>query len=500
MQHYEFIQWAAALTGLLFWFAFGAICGSFINVLVYRLPKGLDVVSPPSACPACGTRLTWRENIPILGWLALRGRCRFCRSPISPEYPLVEVFVATLFGAMWAVWFMDPSPGPLVGIRPAVWRPDFAVEGIGRMWPMWLIVLSLAGSLIASTLIDARTFTIPLVLPWFATAVGVIGHPAHALWIELTGGTRIMPFAWTIPFRPGGGVGLALGGALGVGIAFLLLRMRILPPSFADYAEWEASATAPRPDAAEADGAATAVQPGPVSFSTILSRTLLLTGPAIALMLLGFTLGMQLGNPLGWTSLGTGIGLIAGIILRRIATERDGPSSDEPIWTHYPHGRREMAKELLYVLPTCVLAAVGWWLSRPAGPLGTLTIEAPLWLHALSGSLLGFLVGGGIVWVFRIGGTLALGKEAMGLGDVHLMAGVGACLGWMDPLLAFFTAPFLGIGWAMLSVVFRQVFHRRGTALPYGPHLAAATLMVLILKPLYELALSTIMGRPVNIP
>jgi hypothetical protein len=52
----------------------------------------------------------------------------------------------------------------------------------------------------------------------------------------------------------------------------------------------------------------------------------------------------------------------------------------------------------------------------------------------------------------------------------------------------------------MLSVVFRQVFHRRGTALPYGPHLAAATLMVLILKPLYELALSTIMGRPVNIP
>jgi prepilin signal peptidase PulO-like enzyme (type II secretory pathway) len=67
-------------------------------------------------------------------------------------------------------------------------------------------------------------------------------------------------------------------------------------------------------------------------------------------------------------------------------------------------------------------------------------------------------------------------------------------------LLAFFTAPFLGIGWAVLSVLFRQVFHRKGTALPYGPHLATATMMVILFKPAFEQALSTILSRSVNIP
>lgn len=502
MDSLALIQWSAALTALLFWTSFGAICGSFINVLVYRLPRGLNVVTPPSACPACGTRLRWFDNVPVLGWIALGGKCRYCRTPISAEYPIVELVVAILFGGMWALWFMHPSLVDLIGIRQALWRPDFAVEGIARMWPMYLVMLALVGSLVAATLIDARTFTIPLVIPWFATAVGLIAHPIHAAWIQNTGGLMLNAHAWTIPFRPAGGVGLALGGGLGIVISIILLRLRILPQSFADYSEWEAKALEREKNAANsADAAKPAIVPTATSVRTLLTRTLLLTGPAIAFMFAGFTLGLAHNRVLGYTSMGAGIGIILGLILRRIVPD-GGPdsASDEPIWSFYPHTRREIWKELAFCLPCCLIGLLGWWLTRPAGPLGTMTNLAPLWLHAFSGSLLGFLVGGGIVWVFRIGGSLALGKEAMGLGDVHLMASVGACLGWIDPLLAFFTAPFLGIGWAVLSVFFRQFFHRKGTALPYGPHLATATIMLILFKPAFEAALSVIMGRAVNIP
>src|SRR5215210_2878619 len=106
MPGYVLLQWLAALNGLLFVFALGAVCGSFINVVVYRVPRGLGIVSPSSSCPACGTFLTWRENFPILGWLWLRGKCRFCRSRVSAEYPIVETIVALLFAAVYVLWFM----------------------------------------------------------------------------------------------------------------------------------------------------------------------------------------------------------------------------------------------------------------------------------------------------------------------------------------------------------------------------------------------------------
>ncbi|MBW4491802.1 MAG: prepilin peptidase [Oscillatoria princeps RMCB-10] len=78
-------------------FALGASIGSFLNVVVYRLPAGLSLLWPPSRCPKCLNRLGARENVPVFGWLCLRGRCRHCRSPISPRYPLVEAATGTLF-------------------------------------------------------------------------------------------------------------------------------------------------------------------------------------------------------------------------------------------------------------------------------------------------------------------------------------------------------------------------------------------------------------------
>lgn len=71
-------------------FFFGASVGSFLNVCIYRIPEGRSIVSPPSACPRCGSRIRWHDNVPVLGWILLKGRCRDCGSPISPRYPLVE--------------------------------------------------------------------------------------------------------------------------------------------------------------------------------------------------------------------------------------------------------------------------------------------------------------------------------------------------------------------------------------------------------------------------
>jgi leader peptidase (prepilin peptidase)/N-methyltransferase len=77
--------------------AFGAVLGSFLNVCIHRLPKGASVVVPPSACPRCGTRIRPYDNVPVLGWFWLRGRCRSCREPISPRYPIVEALTAGVF-------------------------------------------------------------------------------------------------------------------------------------------------------------------------------------------------------------------------------------------------------------------------------------------------------------------------------------------------------------------------------------------------------------------
>ncbi|MGH9511867.1 MAG: prepilin peptidase [Terriglobales bacterium] len=82
-------------------FAFGLAFGSFLNVCIYRLPRGLSVVQPRSACPDCETPISFYDNIPVLSWLILRGRCRNCKTPISPRYLAVELLTAAMFLACY---------------------------------------------------------------------------------------------------------------------------------------------------------------------------------------------------------------------------------------------------------------------------------------------------------------------------------------------------------------------------------------------------------------
>jgi leader peptidase (prepilin peptidase)/N-methyltransferase len=93
----------------------GLLIGSFLNVVAYRVPVGVSVLRPPSACPACGQEIRARDNIPVIGWFLVRGRCRDCGASISFRYPLVEaatagLFAATIVGTSWTLpaylWFV----------------------------------------------------------------------------------------------------------------------------------------------------------------------------------------------------------------------------------------------------------------------------------------------------------------------------------------------------------------------------------------------------------
>ena len=102
----------------------GLIAGSFLNVVAYRVPRGLSVVRPRSACPGCGHEIRSRDNVPVLSWLLLRGRCRDCGSGISMRYPLVEAGTAAAFAAAGAAARgVLGAPRLLVGGRGGH-RPD----------------------------------------------------------------------------------------------------------------------------------------------------------------------------------------------------------------------------------------------------------------------------------------------------------------------------------------------------------------------------------------
>ena len=92
-----------------FAFALGAMVGSFLNVVIHRYPIEESIVFPPSRCPACRARIRWFDNVPILAWLWLRGRCRDCRATISPRYPLVELANALFYLAIYL--HTGPTPG-----------------------------------------------------------------------------------------------------------------------------------------------------------------------------------------------------------------------------------------------------------------------------------------------------------------------------------------------------------------------------------------------------
>jgi len=330
---------------VLFVFTLGSIIGSLLNVCIYRLPREEEfwlafksLLYPPSHCPRCKRQIPFYDNVPIFGWLLLRGRCRGCQGRISARYPLIELLTALLFVAVYCAEIPDWWALPRASSIYHIYGPEAAGE--------WLTPLALA----------------------------------H----------------WRYAFH------MVLVVALIVA-TFIDIDLRVIPDT--------------------------------------------VTLPAMAVGILGNTL------------IGPGL-----VYLVPVWYQTQGMQSTLPL---------EVQRFVLSLSPPPALPA---WFAEWMHYVGV-----PMWMkahplaHGLAVAVAGILVGGGTIWGVRIAGYWGLKKEAMGFGDVVLLAMIGSYIGWQGSLGVFFFAPLCALVAVLISLLFR--FERE---IPYGPYLSVATLIVLL--------------------
>ena len=183
----------------------GLLIGSFLNVVVWRVPRGESVVSPPSACPSCDTAIRPRDNVPVAGWLLLKGKCRDCDTAISPRYPLVELTTGVLFAVMALRFGLDP-------VLPAY---------------LYLAAVGLALALID---LDCKRLPDALTLPSYPVAAVLLGVAAlfgsdsGSFVRALLGGAAMYAVYFALCFAYPAGMGFGdvkLAGVLGMYTAWL---------------------------------------------------------------------------------------------------------------------------------------------------------------------------------------------------------------------------------------------------------------------------------------
>jgi leader peptidase (prepilin peptidase)/N-methyltransferase len=384
------------------WFAFsfavGACVGSFLNVVIYRLPRDKSLVVPPSSCPACGKHIRFYDNIPLISWLFLAGKCRYCKARISPRYFVIELLTALVFVGIFMLYFRS-------GLRTGI--PPFPAGG----WFLYLVSVILLSALIAASAIDLEMWIIPLSICWFATVVGLFASALAPLFIHPAAIRHyfLMPTtADLILVNQTTVASLSAGAAVGLGLALILLATGVIKRSY--------------------------------DFS-------------------------RLKNP----------------------PEKPQLQSGDEF-----NDRVEVCREIVFLLPIIVCALAAHWLVNrfPASQQWWLVFSQRPVIAGLLGSLAGYFVGCGIVWATRILGTLAFGREAMGLGDVHLMGAAGAVIGPLFVVVAFFIAPFFGLVWAG-----SQMFFKKTRQIPYGPFLSMGILAVMMLHDRIMAYLSVVFYR-----
>ena len=359
-----------------FIFALGSCVGSFLNVVIYRVPIGKSIVTPPSSCPKCGKNIQFYDNIPIISWLVLGGRCRYCKAAISARYIAIEMLTGLLFISLFYLYFYARVRA---GLSP--------LEG---GWYIYFLHLILLSALIAASAIDLELWIIPISICWFVTIIGVVGSAIGVYVIK----PAIISQFHLLPYASAETASLAAGGGIGLIIAWLLLIKGYIKRSY----EMQES----------------------------------------------------------------------------VSTSKDTKTQIEE---QQFNDRAEIYKEIVFLLPiiVCSLAAYlitkhtpihNWWLNFAKIPL----------IAAFLGSLWGYFIGCGVVWATRIFGTLGFGKEAMGLGDVHLMGAAGAVVGPVIATVGFFAAPFFGLAWFAFQRFFKKILQ-----IPYGPFLSLGIFTVMIL-------------------
>jgi leader peptidase (prepilin peptidase)/N-methyltransferase len=374
-----------------FIFAFGCCIGSFLNVVIYRLPRDKSLITPPSACPSCGRQIRFDDNIPLVSWLFLGRKCRYCKASISPRYFVIELLTGLVFLGLFILYFQ-------FNLRDGI-RLD-----TGGGWFIYLLHIIMLATFIAASAIDLERWIIPLSTCWFVTAAGFIGSAVGVYIIDpaLIRAHSLLPSA-----TPDTGA-LAVGATAGLVISLVLLMSGLLKRSY-ESEDSENSQNTMEENFDESNDTASKLE--------------------------------------------------------------------EPAEQQFNH-RLEACREIVFLLPIIICSAGCFWIVKEFAAVGTWWedfSQHPA-IAGLLGSVWGYFVGCGIVWSIRIFGTLGFGKEAMGLGDVHLMGAAGAVIGPVYVVVAFFVAPFFGLTWAGFQMFFKKI-----KQIPYGPFLSLGIFVVIIL-------------------
>jgi leader peptidase (prepilin peptidase)/N-methyltransferase len=200
---------------------FGLLIGSFLNVVIYRLPAGGSISTPASACTRCGSRIRPWDNVPVLSWLVLGGKCRDCRAPISARYPLVELATGVFFAAVtWWMVSAAPITAGAAGVEIAAW-------GVTLVAFLYLCAIS-----VALAMIDVDTHTLPnrIIYPAYLVsgsllpAAALLSGAPERLIGSIVGGAALFALYLTLALIRPGAMGLGdvkLAGLLGLYLGWL---------------------------------------------------------------------------------------------------------------------------------------------------------------------------------------------------------------------------------------------------------------------------------------
>ncbi len=515
-----------AVWWLLFFTALGLCLGSFLNAVIYRVPRGISLRDPLwSFCPGCKSPLHWYDNLPVISYLRLRGRCRVCGMPIAERYPVVEMTMAVVLLLLLDAFFIaHQHPAVAPGYKGITWQ-------LQDNWPIFLAHIVLFAGLLAMSAIDIEVYWVDV---RFTTVATLTGFVMHALWQPAYGAK------WPGSSDRLGAVSIAVTAAFLV----TLLILRLLWPR---QDEPEAT-TEPSPDLAREeptqalgqsvgsellvpDGIAAVTEGTPPleiepdegggSMPELQQETtggeipqtgasepatvevaeppmtreaarwpghLLIAVTAAVLLTILITSAIRAIDetvPVPyWVSWAPGILLLLGLIIGVGGHARESDKQIvQSIEQERVTARRVAVLELLCLAPAIAagVLVLAYLQSRP----GAASHSAD-WLswgsygqwHPIAGlgrAASGFVIGGGIGWGIRIIATLIMGKEAFGTGDIHMMAAAGCVAGWPVVLIGFLLCSVLAlVGW-VLTLPFKQP-----RAIPLGPWLSIAFLIVVI--------------------
>ncbi|MBN1514465.1 MAG: A24 family peptidase [Phycisphaerae bacterium] len=502
---------------LLFFAAVGLCVGSFLNVVIYRIPLGLSIGRPVwSFCPHCQARIRWYDNLPLVSYLCLRARARCCGGSISPRYPLIEVATAILLVVLLDAFFIGRVRSGLDDMAVGLsWQ-------LAGDWPIYLAHVVLFACLLAMSAIDIEHYWIDTLFALFAVVAGCL---LHTLWTpdysfaRLSGGETLQA-GW---LRPADGTAVAcLAAFFGMIVVGVVELLRPQPEETATDADalTEAVQEVPGPGPQEAAGAMVSVmvpEPAPAAPPSVdlpvetaetappdqLPPVGPLRGWLLAWMLAGFLAVLIVAgakanasdDPARHAWLRYGLPLLGyfGLILVVGAVRRPADVQIiEAIDSERPQARRMVLRELARLLPSIVLACAALLVYLHFEP-GRRWMRAVLhwsptaagqWqpVFGLATAAAGLVVAAGIGWAVRIGGTLVFGREAFGDGDIHLMGAAGCVAGWPVVALGFVITCLIALaGWVLL-LPFKQ-----SRAIPLVPWLSLAFLgTVVFLNPLVE--------------